>query len=208
MEPMMAAQKQQMQAQFEAQRAARIEELQDREKRAQTDKEKADIQAEIKAIQAEPVPKLPDISKLSKDPNFQVYSLADALTGLISNVLLLIAGIGLVSLKDWGRVLGIWVLLIKIVLLVAMSIAFIVLIVPILAQVFGDFFEEMAKAGPQQRGAKPPVQEIAAIYGTMLTVMAAGIMIIGVIIWAIMLFFVSRPGVKAACATPPPMLDN
>src|SRR6516165_10471038 len=46
MEPMMAAQKQQMQAQFEAQRAARIEELQDREKRAQTDKEKADIQAE------------------------------------------------------------------------------------------------------------------------------------------------------------------
>jgi hypothetical protein len=205
--PMMAAQQQQMQATLEAERAAQLQNLRDREKAAQTDQDKAKIQAEIKTLQAQPVPKFPDMTKLWIDDRLLAYFAVDICTGLILNAILLIAGIGLVNLKEWGRVTGLWVLAIKIVRLVILYGIGILVIVPIMTQKFIDFFEELGKQMPQGQpgAATQQMAQMGATMGTMMTVSMAGIIVGGFLLWGTMLWFLSRPGVKVACTTPPEM---
>src|SRR5262249_43401668 len=136
----------------------------------------------------------------------QGFYLVDVVTGMILNVLLLISGIGLVRLKEWGRVTGLWVAAIKIARLVVIYSINIVVIVPIMTKQFADMFEDIARAappGPRGAGA-PAMTEVGPAMGTMMTAAAIGIMIVGSIYPAIVLWLLSRPGVKAACTNPRP----
>src|SRR5687768_10445715 len=70
MGPMFAMQQQQMQQAMQQERQARLEQLQALEKAAKDEDEKKKLQAQQKVIQAQPVPKMPDFSKLTDDPRF------------------------------------------------------------------------------------------------------------------------------------------
>ena len=207
MGPMMAAQQQQFQQMQEADRAQKLQELHDREKAAADENEKAAIQAQQKALKAMPVSKVPDMAKFAQDADLQTgYIIADVVTGLLLNILLIVSGIGLLSFKEWGRRLGLWVAAAKIIRLVALYGYFIVVVVPnvtkALTTMFKDMFEEAAKAAPpgQRVPGAAEMEQMGTGMGIFYTAFAVGMMILGVIYPIIVLILLSRSRVKAACA--------
>jgi hypothetical protein len=204
MGPMMEAQQQQLQATLLAERERRVQELKDEIKAASTDEERKKHEAELKKLEAQPPPKPPDMSKFLNDNRIRIYFGTEIATGLFLNLLLLIGGIGLVMLKEWGRVLCLWVASLKIIRLVAMYGTFILVMVPILTKLFIDFFEEVAKeAAVQGGGPAPNMGQVGSTMGTMMTASAVGMIVVGSIYPIIVLWVLSRPAVKAACTTPP-----
>jgi hypothetical protein len=207
MAPMMNAQQQQMQAAVEAQRQAEIQKLQQQEKAAKTAQEKAQFQSRQNALAAQPVPKMPDMTKMygMGDNRVRGYFLIDLLSMLPLNLVMLIAGIGLLNLKEWARATGIWVAALKIVRLIALYSFFILVIAPIWTRAMVDMVQEMVQAapgGPNQQ----QVGTLGTIYGVVMAVCGIAMMVLGSIYPAISLWVLSRPGTKAACTlpTPPP----
>ncbi len=206
MGPMMAAQQQQFQQMQEADRAQRLQELQNLEQAAQDEKEKAAIEAQQKALKAQPMPKMPDMAKFMQAAGFPGYIIADVVTGLLLNILLIVSGIGLLSFKEWGRRLGLWVAAAKIIRLVALYGYFILVVVPNLSQafmsMFKEMFDEMAKAAPpgQRVPGAAEMEQMGTAMGIFYTAFAVGMVILGVIYPIIVLSLLSRPRVKAACA--------
>jgi hypothetical protein len=216
MGPMMQAQQQQLQQAMKAEREQQLQELRDLEQAAKDEKEKANLQARQKALQAQPVPKMPDFTKFTQNAHLTVYAIADIVTGLILNIAMIISGIGLLALKEWGRVTALWVAGLKIVRLVALYSIFAVVVVPVLVRsmtsMFEEMFDELAKAGPPgARGPGPAeLSQMAMGMGTMMTAFAIGMIVLGVIYPAIVLIVLTRPSVKAACAprSPGPGIRN
>jgi hypothetical protein len=205
MGPLFAGQQQQFQQVLEAERQQKLQELQNLEQAAQNEMEKAAIQAREKALKAQPIPKMPDMTKFTQDVSLQVYGIADVATGLILNILMVVSGIGLVSFKEWGRRLGLWVAIVKIIRLVALNVFFIVVVVPNMTRafvsMFQEMFEEMAKAAPpgQRVPGAAEMGQMGTGMGIMYTAFAVGMIILGVIYPVIVLILLSRPHVKAAC---------
>jgi hypothetical protein len=201
MGPLMAGQQPQLQKRLEDQKQAEIQRLEDREKAARTEDEKKRIRDQIQAVKARPV-KIPDMSKLLGDPRVQGYYVADVVSGLLLNLLLLISGIGLVCLKEWARVTAVWVAALKILRLLALYGFFILVIVPIQTDQFFAFIQDVEKSMPQ--GARRINREEMAGVGAMLTGYAIGIVVLGLIYPIIALCLLTRPGVKVACTSPRP----
>jgi hypothetical protein len=215
MGPMMAVQQQQVQQQMqqaaETQRQEELKELQKREKASKDEKEKAELQARQKALQVpQPVPKLPDMTQFMRDARFQGYWLTDVGTGLLLNLVMLVTGIGLVGLKEWGRVTGLWVAALKILRLIVLYSFYALVIAPVMVQQFKAMMEEMTKAVPPGGKAPRPEElgQMATVMGAMTTGTAIGMIILGAIYPVVVLIVLTRPRVKAACAAPPPDLDR
>jgi hypothetical protein len=204
MAPMMAGQQAQAQKAMEQQRQAELRDLQQREKASKDPQEKAALQAQEKALQAQPVPNLPDMTQFMNNPRTKTFTLADAATGMLLNILLLVSGIGLLKYREWGRVTALWVAALKIVRLIALYSFFIVAIVPDAVQQFRRIFEEMAKAGPPGQKGPGPEQfaTFATAMGIAMTVYGILMILIGSIYPLVVLILLTRPRVKAACAAP------
>jgi hypothetical protein len=114
------------------------------------------------------------------------------------NVLMLISGVGLIRLREWGRKLAVWVAALKIVRLIVLYGIFIMVMVPIFVKLILDMFEEMAQSLPPGAG-RPPIAGMTTMFGTMFSVSAVAVMILGSIYPGIVLWLLTRPGVKAAC---------
>jgi hypothetical protein len=213
MGPMFAAQQQQFQQMLEADRQQKLQELQKRAQAADNAKEKAAIQAQELALKGQPLPKMPDMTKFTQDPVYQLYGIVDVVTSLILNVLMIVCGIGLVRYAEWGRQLGLWVAALKIVRLVVLYGFFIVVVVPRLTRaitsMFQEMVEQMAKAGPPAKGMPGPAQmaQMGTSLGIMYTASAIGVVLLGVIYPIIVLILLSRPRVKAACVSSAPTPD-
>ncbi|HWY87799.1 MAG TPA: hypothetical protein VNX28_13800 [Gemmataceae bacterium] len=206
MGPIFAGQQQQMQQIMEAGRRQQLQDLQDQEQAAQDEKEKAAIQARLKALQGQPIPKMPDMAKFTQDMGLQSYGIADVVTGLVLNILMVISGVGLVSVREWGRRLGLWVATLKIVRLIALYSIFILVVVPNITNafttMFREMFEEMAKVAQPGQHVPGPAEmgQMGQGLGIMYSAFAIGMIVLGVIYPVIMLILLSRPHVKAACA--------
>jgi len=202
MAPMMAQQQQQMQQALEADRQAQLSKLKEREKASQDEKEKAKLRAREKMLRARPVAKVPDASRIFKNPLILPYSLADTFSGLILNVLMVTAGAGLMGLRSWGRMLAIWVAALKIIRLPILYGYFIIKIAPILEKGFAEMFDEMAKSMPPTPGGPGPqqMQAMGAAMATGMKIGAIGTIVLGAIYPVIVLIVLTRPRVKAACA--------
>ncbi len=206
MGPVMAAQQQQFQQMQEAERAQKLQALQDLEKAAKDENDKAAIQAQQQALKALPMPKMPDMAKFMQEAGFPGYVIADVATGLLLNILLIVSGIGLLSFKEWGRRLGLWVAAAKIIRLVALYGYFIVVVVPdltkALTSMFKEMVDEMAKAAPpgQPVPKAADMAQMGTAMGIFYTAFAIGMMTFGVVYPIIVLILLSRQRVKAACA--------
>src|ERR1051326_1167676 len=93
MGPMMAAQQQQMQQAFKAERQRAVDQLEARAKASTDPKEKTTLEAQKKALENQPLPEPPDMSKIFQNPQWRGYMLADVVTGLLLNLLMVVSGI-------------------------------------------------------------------------------------------------------------------
>jgi hypothetical protein len=210
MTPVLAqAQKQvqeQVKADQEAQRAEQLKQLDEQEQAATTEEEKQSIQNQRQAIQSAPVVvmPMPDMSNMygMNEPLVFGYFLTDMLTALVTNVFLIIAGVGLVGMKDWGRRMALWVAGIKIARLFVSQVVNVVAITPVMVKQSVEMLEQMMSQVPPGPGGAPPAgfgTTMASAYGIMFTLTAVGTFVIGSIYPGILLWMLTRPEAKAAC---------
>jgi hypothetical protein len=84
------------------------------------------------------------------DPIILAWSVTDAITSMIVNAAMVVAGAGLITLRGWGRRLGVWTAWAKIARLIGVwGIGWIMFVVPHISQKIGEAVEEMMK----QQGA-------------------------------------------------------
>jgi hypothetical protein len=203
MGPLMAQTQQQMQARMDAQQQAQIKALEDQEKAGKTPEEKAAIRAEIAKVQTTPAPKMPDIKKMygMDKPEVAAWAIGEAITGMILNLAMIVAGIALVGFREWGRIMALWVAAIKILRLLALYGYCIVVVVPLVAKGQMEAIEEMMRSMPAGGGGfnAQQLNQVGTIYGTLYTVSAISMMVFGIIYPVVTLIVLTRPGAKAAC---------
>ncbi len=173
---------------------------------ATTDAEKDALATERKEIEARPKAQMPgmvDMAKLMDQPMLQGWTMVEILTGLGLNIAMFISGIGLLKYKGWARNLAIWSALLKILRLVFLYGFFIVMVVPPMSQRIGEMVGQMMVAQQANQvkvpGPMPDAVLLTKVYTITYSVMGAGMIMVGSIYPAVMLWFFTRPRVKAAC---------
>ncbi len=174
--------------------AAKIETLEEEEAAAITEEEKAEIRAEIEALEATSETKIANPLAAMNDPKVILYGMVDGSTGLFFNLLMFISGVGLLFRKEWARKLAIWTAGLKIVRLVSLQSVNMVVIIPIRMKLMQEMYEQMNIGG---QGVA--TTEIAGIQGVMFTAWAVVLLVVGCVYPALTWWFLSRPGVKVAC---------
>lgn len=198
MGPMMQVQQQQLQQAIEKDRQEQLQRLRDQENAAQDEQEKADLRAQQKALEMRPVPKMPDFTQWMRDSRILTYFAIDMGSGLFLNVLMIISGIGLLRLAEWGRVLALWVAGLKIVRLIALYSYYALVIVPVIVQqftsMFREMFEEIARNAPpgQRIPQQAELNDMGTAMGAMMTGMAVVMILFGVIYPIVVLAILSR----------------
>ena len=136
------------------------------------------------------------------DPRVAVYYFTEVISGMVFNVAMIISGIGLLGLAEWGRKAGIMVAWLKIVRWVAMTVVIMVLIVPITTEKMDKMMQSVQAQVNVKSGGRPaPVPMVG--FGQMMAVMSA----VGVVFSALVasiypilsLWFLTRPPTRAAC---------
>ena len=195
-------------ADLEAKRQVDFKAIEEAEKTATTAGEKAELDIRRKALGDRPKVALPigmDLEAMGLGGRrFTVYSWVDASTALLLDVGLLVAGIGLLRRELWALRLAIATAAAKIIRLVLLYSYVVLAIVPPIAQGSGKLaVEMMAQQAKTMGGPGPPPMMNAAFFTKMYyvsyTVMAVAMMLFGAIYPAISLWFLTRPGARAAC---------
>jgi hypothetical protein len=199
MRPVFQAQARMATQQLEAERERRIDRLRQEEKEATSQAEKAEIHARRKAEEARPLPKVPDPMRFFQGGHLLAYSIADALVGIILNIGLLIAGIGLVRLRNWSRVMSIWVATVKILCLTGLLVWLLLWVLPVMVENAGKMFQDMGAAGGAPPGALTPVTTaMTYLWGIGFVL----VYIVSLIYPIVILATLTRRSVIAACTEP------
>jgi hypothetical protein len=193
-------------ADLEAKRQIDLKALDEAEKRATTAVEKAALAAQRKALEVRPTLAIPigmDLKGLGLGDRFDQFTKVDATTAIAVDIAMLVAGIGLLRRTLWGIRLAIAVAAVKIIRLVLLYTYLALVLIPPIAQGSGRLaFEVVVQQQKAMGAAAPPALNAAffvRMYFIMYTVMAVSMMLFGVIYPAISLWFLSRPGARAAC---------
>lgn len=159
MKPLMATWSAQIQKEMESQRARQLAAL---EARIAEAGDVEDDEAEAAAIAARD-------AWLARNPALDLraffdgftqgpmlaYSMADGGLGFLTNLLLLVAGIGLLNRRPWGRTLAIGVAGTKMLVAAIMAGMWFLVVSPALGNTLESFFAEIAKAAPPGQGPPP-----------------------------------------------------
>lgn len=204
------------QAFFDEIRNERIKDLRAREKAAGTVAERDRIQKERGAVEARRrrVGDEVDLPKVNADLVWlSRYLRLDVLTGPVLNLLMIVAGIGLVLRKNWARVLGLTTATLKIVRLVALTALLVGVVIPRVSNALDALLstemgrqiithaieQQQARPGGAPAGPQPSPQEVVRMLRGFGIVSAIFFVCIGAIYPAIALILLSRPGARAAC---------
>ncbi len=135
------------------------------------------------------------------DIRLAIYYCTELGAGILLNLLMLVSGVGLLGLAEWGRRLAVGVAWGKIVRWVAMVIVTMVLVLPITTQKMQKAFdkvEQQTKARGGRAAAFPmgSLAQFTAISGAITAVFEAVVFSIypGLTIW-----YLTRPPTRAAC---------
>ncbi|SIO64729.1 hypothetical protein SAMN05444166_7384 [Singulisphaera sp. GP187] len=140
------------------------------------------------------------------------YYWADFATGPVLNLLMLASGIGLTQLRAWARKMAIWVAVVKIGRIFALTLFFTIVIVPHARRAMdavahtdlGTLLIAKANSALIQASTGPPpvhytADNIAVNMAAMAYIFAVFGMMFCLIYPAISLVILTRPSVKAAC---------
>jgi hypothetical protein len=197
---------QQIQEKQKSDRAAKIAELKAAESAAKTDAEKQTLAAERAAVEAKVELDMSAFEELQKmnaytEPKLAIYEIFDISTAVVLNVLMIVAGGGLMALAEWARRLAIWVARLKILRWIAMIIGSMVWIIPMTLEKTEPAMAALdAQIKASGSGAPPFSLSMFArwsiIAGVLIMVCSA---IIACVYPAILLWYLSRPAARAAC---------
>ncbi|WP_406696615.1 hypothetical protein V5E97_37085 [Singulisphaera sp. Ch08] len=201
---------------YDQYRQRQILELQTREESTTDDAKKAALRAERLELSTSHQKNLEKHIDL-KSINYVLlllnwYYWADFATGPVLNLLMLASGIGLTQLRVWARKMAIWVALLKIGRIIALTLFFTIVIVPqahralqaVAPTELGKVIIAKANATLSQgRTSPPPVQYTAENFALNMVAMAYILALFGMILCliypAVTLVILTRPSVKAAC---------
>jgi hypothetical protein len=197
--------------QQKAKQAADVKKIEEEEKAAKTEDEKAELRDLKKAMAAPPAPAVPmiDISRFMTDPMLNGWVWFDHLTALFANIALLVAGIGLVCFKPWGRTLGIWTAVVKIIRLALVYGYCAIYIVPPFAKILGEevgkMFIQQAQAGGRPVPPNLTPEFFTRIYVITYSIMCVAMIVFGSIYPAVMIWLLNKRSAKAALAGTGPL---
>ncbi len=191
--------------QFEEEQKADLKKLEEAEKAAKSEEDKAAIEEQRIEVRSRPKPTfgLNDPSTLGLDsPKLKAYMWADLLTSLVLNLMMLVAGIALVNRKPSGITLGLWTAGLKIIRLILIYSLFAIVVVPPLAQSMGKIAIQAMNAQVTGKPMPPSIDMafLVRTYTIMYTVGAVGMIVVGSIYPIVSLWLLSRPGARAACS--------
>jgi hypothetical protein len=202
----------QIQEKQNADRAAKIAELKAQESAAKTEEEKKTLAAERAAVEATVVPNLTPFEELQKmnaynEPRLAVYYILDVSAAVILNVLMIVAGAGLMRLKEWARRLAIRVAQLKILRWTAMVIGSMLVIMPMMMEKL-DKAMVAVEAQVKSGGAALPFSlstllRWALFAGVVFMIFGA---IVASVYPAMMWWNLTRPAARAACLKKKPEL--
>ncbi len=197
----------QQQAAKKAQRESKIAELKTKEDAAKTKEEKAELKQERAALEAAVEPDLSGIMDFNEltglsDRRVFVYYVAEIAAGVLLNILMIVAGLGLMGLTEWGRRMAILVAELKILRWVLMTVVSMALVLPITlerTQKMMVKLDAQIKAQGGARGAPfalSDVGRLGAIFGAATAIFSA---IVASIYPVLTIWFLTRPPARAAC---------
>ena len=192
------------QAERKAEREAKLAELKSKEAAAKTKEEKDALKDERDAIEKRVEPDLSAMSDITgfniySDKRILVYYIAEISAAIILNVVLIISGVGLLRLADWGRRMAIGVEWLKILRWLAMTIVTFVLILPITLELTQKAFEKMDQQIRAQSGGRAgpiPLSSLApmsVVFGGAVTVFSA---VVSSVYPALSIWFLTRPAAR------------
>ncbi len=200
------------QAAQRAQREAQIADLKSQEDAAKTKEEKENFQVQRENLEKNAEPDMSEFMDLSNwnvfaDIRLAIFYCTELGAGLMLNLLMLVSGVGLLGLAEWGRRLAVWVAWGKIVRWVAIMITTMVLVLPITTQKMQKAFDKVEQTTKARggRGAVFPMGSLAqftAISGAITAIFEAIVFSIypGLTIW-----YLTRPPTRAACMAKLPL---
>jgi hypothetical protein len=174
-------------------------------------KERAELLAKNPRVEQEiDFPKVnADLASLAR------YLRFDLLSGPFLNMLLVVAGAGLVLRKNWARVLGIVTAALKLVRLVALGAFLGLVVIPRLGgtldallatemgrSVISQVIEQQERQGGSPPGPRPSPQDVVQMFRGAGTVSAFAFLCFAAIYPLVVLILLSRPGARAGCETP------
>jgi hypothetical protein len=173
---------------------------------AATEESRARFSQQLAAKQAQPIPNL-EFASMGMDqlenPTIRGYSFTELAISLPVNGLLLLSGLGLVRLRDWGRRLALWVSGVKVVWLLASTIVAVAIIFPIQSQLVMKQFEAQMQFQAGLTGGRGPVGFNPQQLSWMVGISSTGSALVGFVLAAaypvLSLWMLTRPGVRAAC---------
>jgi hypothetical protein len=201
-----------IQSSVQAAQKRRLDDLDTRARTAKTEAEKGQIRSERASVRSMEAPRVsaPNFDMFGKgfrNPRVIGFYFCDLVSSMLLNLLLIIGGIGLVGLREWGRKLSLWVAGLKVARLVTIYMLNIVLIGPLTTQAAQEGYLESVRgtqAAPAEAKAPSP-EEQAADFGRTLRiagiVMSLGIMGAGSAYPLILLWLLSQPEARTACRT-------
>jgi hypothetical protein len=137
------------------------------------------------------------------DTNFIRFSYLENGTGLITNGLMFVTGIGLLNRKRWGAQWWTYVAWLKIALPCLLWSYYIVAVAPGFSESMAKNVATMLQQQPGVRGKAINVSDLTRVYSIMNLIVAVGAMLVSSLYPAISLWLLSRPGVKAALVDKP-----
>lgn len=205
--PFMKMQNKEIQDRFDARQKERLDALAAEAKKAETEEQKASIRERRARVLTEPRPVIatPDFDVLMaefKDPRVLTYYGVNFGTAMVLNLLMLISGFGLIRFREWGRRMSVGVAWVKLVRLLLVATVSIVVIIPMTTRSMVDAMKKLERdtqaAGAPAADPKEAA-EFAEQMAMMSTVYEIGMLLAGSIYPAISLWFLTRPGARAAC---------
>ncbi len=196
------------QEKVESQQKSQLKTLEDREKAATTDEEKATIKAERDAVVNQPKPPVVDISAVTdmvRDPTVMGFSYFTYGTGLLLHIMLMVAGIGLIRLTAWGRSLAVTWAGLQIAQLLVVTALNYYYVLPITRanqeKVLAKMEADVKKGGaatPANAGANAGLQMAKAMEG-FTGPLVIGQLLAGSTFPVILMIMLNGAGARAAC---------
>lgn len=94
---------------------------------------------------------------IARDPAYLIHFGFDLVTGLVLNLLMFVAGIGLIYLKGWGRWLAISVAGLKLIRLLILAVSMTFAVNPVVSRVVTDLENRSVAAFPEVAATDPHV---------------------------------------------------
>jgi hypothetical protein len=198
----------QLQAKEADQRKVQQKNLDDQIAAASTDEEKKLIEALKAKLTSAPTVEPPDMSAVTdmyKNPTIMGFNIVLYGTGVVMSLILLIAGIGLIRLKPWGRTLALWLAGIQIVRLALLTATSIIVVQPESLKVTNTMLnnlDKQMKAQAKGQAAPPNMAqslEMQKAMAAMGSIFAVGYFVCGSIYPIVTLILLNTAGARAAC---------